>query len=232
MELDLASLASVRSSAEQFNKLNLPLHYLILNAGVMACPYGKTKDGFETQFGTKVLGHFLLANLLLPSLIRGAPARVVSVSSNGHIMSPILWDDVNFEKTTYDPFIAYGQSKTGNILFANEFNRRYKDKGVIASSLHPGFIMTDLGRHLDMSKIGEIMGKLPNIQDFAKYGGGMTPKSVAQGAATTLYVALSPETAQGGKFYFDSHEADAYPHATDPENGKRLWELASKLVGL
>eukprot|EP00026_Physarum_polycephalum_P008938 Phypoly_transcript_09045.p1 GENE.Phypoly_transcript_09045~~Phypoly_transcript_09045.p1 ORF type:complete len:311 (+),score=53.93 Phypoly_transcript_09045:497-1429(+) len=232
MECDLASFASVRSFAEKFKALNKPLHYLILNAGVMMCPYSKTVDGFENQFGTNALGHFLLANLLVPSLLAGAPSRVVSVSSAGHAISGILWDDYNFEKTPYSPAVAYGQSKTGNVLFAVEFNRLYKDKGITATSLHPGAIFeTELARHTQPDDFSpEKMKLIPNIEELLKYN--LTPKSIAQGAATTMYAALSPDAAQGGGFYFDCHEAPARPHAADPENAKRFWALATKLTGL
>jgi len=231
LEADLSSFASVRSFAEQFNKLNLPLHYLILNAGVMACPYTKSKDGFELQFATNFLGHFLLTNLLLPRLLEGAPARVVSVSSSGHTASDILWDDYNFEKGTYHSWIAYGQSKTANILFAVELNRRYKDKGITANSLHPGYIRTELQRHVNPDTLTpEQFKTFPGIENALKYS--INPKTVGQGAATTLYATLAPETAGGGKFYDDNHEVESLPYASDPESAKKLWDLGAKLVGL
>lgn len=231
LELDLGSFASVRSSAEKFNKLNIPLHYLILNAGVMGTPYGKTKDGFETQFGTNVLGHFLFTNLLVPRLIEGAPSRVVSVSSAGHALGQINWEDVNFEKTPYNTWVAYGQSKTGNILFANELNRRYHDKGITANSLHPGNIGdTNLARHINVTELPQIMAGLQGVQDVMRYN--LQPKTIPQGAATSLFAALSPDAARGGKFFFDCHEAEPMPYASDPENGKKLWDLAAKLVAL
>jgi len=229
LEVDLASFASIRSFAQKFNDLKIPLHYLILNAGVMANPYTKTKDGFELQFGTNVLGHFLLTNLLVPRLLEGAPARVVSVASSAYVFGGIRWDDYNFEKGAYQPWVAYGQSKTGNILFAAEFNRRYKDKGIVANSLHPGYILTDLQRHITDLKPEDYVS-LPNYEEAVKYSHQL--KTTEQGAATTLYCALSPETAQGGKFYDDCHEAATLPYASNPEDAKRLWDLAAKLVGL
>ena len=127
VELDLASLASVRACADRLLAAGQPLHVLIANAGVMACPQGKTSDGFETQFGTNHLGHFVFVNRLVPLLLRGAPARIVSLSSAGHRFSDVNLDDPNFERTPYDPWAAYGRAKTANILFAVELDRRLKD---------------------------------------------------------------------------------------------------------
>jgi len=232
LEVDLGSFESVRKFAEQFNQLNIPLHYLILNAGIMACPYAKTKDGFESQFGVNGLGHFLLANLLVPRLIEGAPSRVISVSSAGHAMSDIRYDDYNWEKEPYNPWTAYGQSKTANILLAVEFTRRYRDKGVVANSLHPGLIFTtELARSLSPSDLTpESFAKIPFASEVQKFS--HTPKTEAQGAATTLYAALAPEAAEGGKFYDDCQEKPSRSYASDPENAKRYWDLATKLVNL
>jgi len=234
MEIDLSSFTSVRIFADKFAELKLPLHFLILNAGIMACPHSKTKDGFEYQFGTNFLGHFLLANLLLPSLLQGAPgARVVSVSSSGHVFSDIRWDDFNFEKEPYEPFAAYGQSKTGNILFAVEFNRLYKSKGVVANSIHPGYVDgTDLGSHIVDFEIvkQENLSKLPNWDALKNFS--LAPKTTEQGTATTVYAALSLQAADGGKFYFDCQEHDPLPYASSQQNATRLWELATKLVHL
>eukprot|EP00026_Physarum_polycephalum_P018000 Phypoly_transcript_19421.p1 GENE.Phypoly_transcript_19421~~Phypoly_transcript_19421.p1 ORF type:complete len:210 (+),score=38.70 Phypoly_transcript_19421:37-630(+) len=197
----------------------------------MATPQGKTVDGFETQFGTNFLGHFLLTNLLLPSLLRGVPARVVSVSSGAHAFSGIIWDDYNFEKRPYQKWEAYGQSKTGNVLFANEFNKRYKSKGITASSLHPGVIYTELSRHMNPEELSpEAFAKIPNFERGAKFN--LKPKTPAQGAATTIYAALAPEAAEGGKFYDDCREIEAIDHATNPEYATRAWDLAAKLTGL
>eukprot|EP00026_Physarum_polycephalum_P011056 Phypoly_transcript_11251.p1 GENE.Phypoly_transcript_11251~~Phypoly_transcript_11251.p1 ORF type:complete len:331 (+),score=62.43 Phypoly_transcript_11251:183-1175(+) len=231
-ECDLGSFASIRSFAEKFNALNVPLHYLINNAGVMNCPYGKTVDGLETQIGTNHFGHFLLTNLLVPSLIRGAPSRVVSVASSGHVFSKIRWDDMNWEKTPYNPVHAYGQSKTANILFAVEFNRRYKDQGVIANSLHPGSVRTELQRHSTQESIGEML-KEEALPLAFKYS--CIPKTTQQGAATSVYAALSPDVAEGGLFCDDCQIAvdpPALPHAVDPEEAKKLWTISEEIVGL
>jgi NAD(P)-dependent dehydrogenase (short-subunit alcohol dehydrogenase family) len=149
--LDLSELASVRAFAAAWG--DRPLNVLINNAGVMACPQTYTKDGFEMQIGTNHFGHFLLTLLLVPALKAGAkqlgrPSRVVCLSSIGHRRSPIMFEDMNFKKTPYDKWQAYGQSKTANALFALAFDKRYKDSGVRAFSVHPGGIFTPLQRHL------------------------------------------------------------------------------------
>jgi NAD(P)-dependent dehydrogenase (short-subunit alcohol dehydrogenase family) len=148
IELDLASLASVRACADRLLAEGKPLDVLIANAGVMACPQGTTKDGFETQFGTNHLGHFVFVNRLVPLVVAGAPSRIVALSSSGHRMSDVDLDDPGFERTPYDPWVAYGRSKTANVLFALALDRRLRDRGVRACAVHPGGIQTELGRHL------------------------------------------------------------------------------------
>jgi len=152
-ELDLASLDSIRKFAQDFNSKNIPLNILINNAAVMATPKGQTKDGFDMQMGTNHFGHFLLTNLLLPSLRRGAPSRVVSVSSRSHMEGNLDFGDLNSEKS-YQKWTAYGNSKLANILFAKEFNKRYAGEGITSYSLHPGVIPTELSRYMG------IMGSL------------------------------------------------------------------------
>ena len=147
-ELDLASLRSVRRFADGFLSDHGSVDVLINNAGVMACPFGTTVDGFELQFGTNHLGHFLLGTLLAPALVAGAPARLVSLSSSGHRFSDVDLEDWNFERTNYEPFIGYGRAKTANVLFAVGFQARYGAAGVQAYAVHPGAIRTELGRHM------------------------------------------------------------------------------------
>jgi NAD(P)-dependent dehydrogenase (short-subunit alcohol dehydrogenase family) len=147
VELDLASLASVRGCADALRARDAPFDLVIANAGVMATPFGQTADGFETQFGTNHLGHFLFVNRIAPLMRPGA--RLVSLSSSGHRFSDVDLDDPNFERTSYEPFMSYGRSKTANILFAAEFDRRHRSRGVRAAAVHPGAIQTELGRHLD-----------------------------------------------------------------------------------
>ena len=155
-EADLASLASVRACADGLVADGEVLDVLIANAGVMACPEGTTADGFETQFGTNHLGHFVLVNRLAPLLLAGAPARIVNLSSAGHRFSDVDLDDPGFETQPYDPWVAYGRSKTANVLFAVELDRRLRDRDVRATAIHPGGIVTELGRHLTEETLGTL----------------------------------------------------------------------------
>ncbi|WP_254302556.1 SDR family NAD(P)-dependent oxidoreductase [Sphingobium chlorophenolicum] len=155
IELDLASLASVRAAADALIAKAAPFDAIIANAGVMAGTFGRTEDGFEMQFGTNHLGHFTLVNRIAP-LIRPS-GRVVMVASGGHRFADVDLDDPGFEKTPYEPFIAYGRSKTATILFAVEFDRRHKGQGVRATAIHPGGIATDLGRHMTPESAQKLM---------------------------------------------------------------------------
>jgi NAD(P)-dependent dehydrogenase (short-subunit alcohol dehydrogenase family) len=153
VELDLASLKNVRACADALVADGRPFDVVIANAGVMRTPFGHTADGFETQFGTNHLGHFVLVNRIASLIAPGG--RLVIVSSSGHRYSDVDLDDPNFERTLYDPTIAYGRSKTANILFALEFDRRHRGRGVRATALHPGGILTELGRHLERRARGD-----------------------------------------------------------------------------
>jgi NAD(P)-dependent dehydrogenase (short-subunit alcohol dehydrogenase family) len=233
-ELELGSLASVRACAQRLLARHPALHILVNNAGVMACPFAKTEDGFELHFGSNHLGHFLLAGLLLPALRRGAPSRVVSVSSIGHRVSRIVFEDLNFEKRTYNPWLAYGQSKTANVLFAVEFDRRFGPLGVHAYAVHPGSIPTELDRHLIAEDLAAIERHTP--------GGVTEAKSVAAGAATAVYAATAPELeGQGGVYLEDCHVAEVSDakaahegvksYAVAPALAQRLWRTSEELVG-
>src|SRR5271166_4114326 len=145
--LDLASLKSVRACAEALLSAGKPFDVVIANAGVMATPFGHTADGFETQFGTNHLGHFVFVNRIAPLLRSGG--RLINLASSGHRFSNVDLDDPNFKTTPYEPFIAYGRSKTANILFAVAFDQRHRGRGVRAAAVHPGGIQTELGRHMD-----------------------------------------------------------------------------------
>src|SRR6202790_2864800 len=151
VELDLANLKSVRACSDRLLAKAEPFDVIIANAGVMATKFGKTADGFETQFGTNHLGHFVLVNSIA-SLIRTG-GRLINVSSAGHRYSNVDLDDPNFERTEYDPFVSYGRSKTANILFAVAFDQRHRERGVRAAAVHPGVIHTELGRHMDPSRL-------------------------------------------------------------------------------
>jgi NAD(P)-dependent dehydrogenase (short-subunit alcohol dehydrogenase family) len=231
-ELELGSLKDIHAFAERFLARHPVLHVLVGNAGVMACPQAKTADGFELQFGSNHLGHFVAACLLAPALLRGAPSRVVSLSSRGHHISPVVFDDIQFERRSYDKWQSYGQAKTANVLFAVGVERRLGARGVHANALHPGGIMTELARHLQAED-------LEFLRSRAK---GMKLKSVEAGAATSVFAATAPELeGRGGLYLEDCHVAavndapDALDgvkaYAVDPENAERLWEVSEKLVG-
>jgi NAD(P)-dependent dehydrogenase (short-subunit alcohol dehydrogenase family) len=227
--LDLTSLASIRAFADTLLERHHELHLLINNAGVMFTPFGRTADGFELQFGTNHVGHFLLTNLLVPALLRGAPARVVNVSSAGHRASDIVWDDPNYDRRPYDKFEAYGQSKTANILFTVELDRRLEHRGVRAYAVHPGMIRTELGRHMTADDRTELMAR-------AKRGpaGGLPPyKSLEAGAATTVWATTAAELEdRGGTYLVDCAVSDEHsPWARDPDGARRLWALSEELVG-
>ena len=230
--LDLASLKSVRASADALVAAGKPFDVIIANAGVMACPQGKTSDGFETQFGTNHLGHFVFINRLVPLLKRGA--RVVCVSSAAHRFSDVDLDDPNFERTAYQPWAAYGRSKTANVLFAAELDRRLKAKGVRATALHPGGIQTELGRHLTPELIAQIMPT-----------GGSQPafvfKTVPQGAATSVWSAVvASADAVGGRYCEDCHVAEiaddpnaragVRAYALDAARAEALWAKSEEMV--
>ncbi|MFN2537038.1 MAG: SDR family NAD(P)-dependent oxidoreductase [Mycobacteriales bacterium] len=217
VELDLASLDSVRRGAEAAAKRLPRIDLLINNAGVMACPLARTAEGFEMQLGTNHLGHFVWTTALLPQLVRGS--RIINLSSRGHFRSPMLWDDPHFRTSEYDKWQAYGQTKTANILFTVELEKRLGGQSIHAFALHPGVIRTELGRHLTSEDAAGIADRLPTF------------KTVEQGAATTVYAATAPDL-PGGSYLEDcgvagpaNAEATAgvMPWATDPEQATRLW---------
>ncbi|CCT75389.1 related to reductases [Fusarium fujikuroi IMI 58289] len=231
--------SKVRAAAQDFLAKVDKLNILILNAGVMATPEGKTEDGFETQFGTNHLGHFLLFQLLKPALLAATTpsfqSRVISLASKGHRAGGIHWDDYNFEKDTCNPWLAYAQSKTANIYFASELDRRYADQGIHGLSVHPGYILTNLGKYIDLSTI-DLDGPIKNAL-----------RNKAQGAATTVYATVSKDwEGRGGKYLADFVEerlvrpgveptSPELGHAVwiyDEEAERKLWELSERLVGL
>ncbi|CAF3899707.1 unnamed protein product [Rotaria sordida] len=234
MELDLTSLKSVRDFVTRFRQRRLPINILICNAGIMACPYSKTVDGFESQFGVNHLAHFHLTNLLLPELRAGKPARVIVVSSIANKSGGINFDDINWEKQ-YDKWAAYAQSKSANILFAKQFNKLYARDGIQAFSLHPGIIMTNLQRHTPTEEL-QAFGVLKedgSINDICK--------TIEQGAATSVYTALAPELNNHGGEYLEDcaisrgiNVGDGFwgmgPHVVDMNNAERLWRISEQLV--
>ncbi|BDH06359.1 MULTISPECIES: SDR family NAD(P)-dependent oxidoreductase [Streptomyces] len=237
-ELDLGDLDSVRAFAERFLASGRTIDFLIDNAGIMACPETRVGPGWETQFATNHLGHFALVNRLWPALAAGDGARVVSVSSRGHHLSPIRWDDVQWTEG-YDKWQAYGQAKTANALFALHLDELGRDAGVRAFSLHPGGIMTPLQRHLPKEEMVE-RGWIDEQGNPLNPAGFKTPE---QGAATQVWAATSPRLdGLGGLYLEDCDVAEPAPEdgswggvkdwATDPEQAARLWALSAGLTGV
>jgi NAD(P)-dependent dehydrogenase (short-subunit alcohol dehydrogenase family) len=231
--LDLSELSSVAAFVRGWNG---PLDILVNNAGVMAVQeLTMSPSGHELQFATNHLGHFALAVGLHDALAAAEWARVVSVSSSGHLRSPLIFDDIDFAFRDYDPFGAYGQSKTANVLFAVEATRRWADDGITSNALMPGGILTALQRHLDPD-----YGKQAE-ERFRRAGTRL--KTVEQGAATSVLLATWPMLdGVGGRYFEDCNEATVVhrrsettiagvaPYALDPANAERLWELSLKLI--
>jgi NAD(P)-dependent dehydrogenase (short-subunit alcohol dehydrogenase family) len=244
IELDLASLASIRAAADALVKTGKTFDLVIANAGVMAAPFGHTADGFETQFGTNHLGHFVFVNRIAPLMSRGS--RLVNLASSGHRFSNVDLDDPNFEKTAYDPWQAYGRSKTANILFAVEFDRRHKADGIRATAVHPGGIATELGRHA--FKDEATLQKFVDDINARHAAAGQPPfklKTIPQGAATSVWAGVvAPADEVGGKYCEDCHVATLLPgedvspisagvraYALDSESAKKLWTKSEEMVG-
>lgn len=248
--MDLMDPLSIAAFAARFLNGGSPLHLLINSAGIMASPLTRDARGYEAQFATNHLGHFHLTTLLLPAL-RKEGARVVSVSSWGHRRSPVIFEDPNFEHREYDSWSAYGQSKTANILFAVQLDEREKTNGVRAFSLHPGSIVeTNLGKHLstdELRALGVIDADGKPVHDPSR-----NMKTVSQGAATSIWCAVSSELDGMGGVYCENCEIaflvpeanrenpgsatsgnmlGVMPYAVDPENASRLWDLSKRLLG-
>jgi NAD(P)-dependent dehydrogenase (short-subunit alcohol dehydrogenase family) len=235
--LDLANGTSVAEFAASWTG---PLHLLINNAGVMALPeLTLTPAGWELQFATNHLGHFALAARLHDALAAAGDARIVSLSSRGHLRSPVVFEDINFSSRSYDPWLAYGQSKTANVLFAVEATRRWAGDGITANAVHPGAIAeTNLSRHMNAEELSRL-----------RASGAFRYKTIEQGAATSVLVATSPQLdGIGARYFEDCNQAEVFTHdpadatgpggyrpleergvagyALDPDNAQRLWELS------
>lgn len=234
-EVDLTSFASIRKCTDAIVAEHDRLDVIIANAGVMATPEGKTADGFELQFGTNHLGHFLLVNRLRPLLT--APGRIVNLSSGGHRLSDVVLDDVNFERTPYDAWAAYGRSKTANVLFAVELDRRGRDNEQRACAVHPGMIMTELGRYMTKETMGQLSSSLADSGNKPEW------KTIPQGAATSVWAAFTADAnAVGGRYCEDCHVAEisdaastssggVSAYAMDAASAHALWALSEELVG-
>ena len=240
VELDLASLKSVRACADALVADGRPFDVVITNAGVMRTPFGHTADEFEMQFGTNHLGHFVLVNRIAALIAPGG--RLVNVASSGHRYSDVDLDDPNFARTPYDPMIAYGRSKTANILFAVEFDRRHKARGVRATALHPGGIKTELGRHMDADELDTLVAQI-NAQLAANGQPSFQWKTIPQGAATSVWAAfVAPVEAVAGRYCENCQVSSIVeglispvspgvrPYALDPERAKALWAKSEALV--
>ena len=259
--VDLGEQASIRRFADRYLETHDAIDVLINNAGVMSCPFGRTADGFETQFGTNHLGHFLLTALLSPAILAGHQPRVVTLSSAGHSRADVDLVDPNFETTAYSAWVAYGQAKTANALFARELAHRGGPRGLLSFSVHPGGIITDLGRHLDEALMNEMIEFSHSRRAAAAAAGATTTtadpstpdpsdeprsmgfefKSVEAGAATQVWAA----TAAGLEAHNGAYLADCglgvlgadpgvngfQPYLLDDDHAHALWELSEQLVG-
>jgi NAD(P)-dependent dehydrogenase (short-subunit alcohol dehydrogenase family) len=242
IELDLASLKSVRACADKLLEKREPFDVVIANAGVMATPFSLTMDGFETQFGTNHLGHFLFVNRVAPLIRKGG--RLINLSSAGHRFSNVDLGDPNFERTPYDPFIAYGRSKTANILFAVAFDQRHRNRGVRAAAVHPGVIQTDLARHVDPVRIQSMIEQM--TKQLAAEGTPFQWKTIPQGAATSVWAGVvAPADEIGGRYCENCHVGQLVAehvtisgvsegvraYALDPNTAEALWKKSERLVG-
>src|ERR1700692_2247026 len=243
VELDLANLKSVRACADRLLAKGEPLDVVIANAGVMATPFGHTADGFETQFGSNHLGHFVLVNRIAPLIRNGG--RLINLASAGHRFSNVDLEDPNFVRTPYEPFVAYGRSKTANILFAVAFDRRHRGNGIRAAAVHPGGVRTELDRYMDpihIQKMIEQMNKQRAPEGKAPY----QLKTIPQGAATSVWAAVvAPADEVGGQYCENSHVSEIAPDdvaitagsegvradAVDPTNAEALWKKSEEMVG-
>jgi NAD(P)-dependent dehydrogenase (short-subunit alcohol dehydrogenase family) len=241
--LDLASLKSVRACAGELLDKGKFFDVVIANAGVMATPFGHTADGFETQFGTNHLGHFVFVNRIAPLMRAGS--RLINLSSSGHRFSNVDLDDPNFERTPYDPFVAYGRSKTANILFAVAFDQRHRERGVRAAAVHPGGIQTELGRHMDQGHLQAMVDQI-NKQLAAEGKDPFQFKTIPQGAATSVWAGVvAPAEEIGGRYCENCHVSNIVPddvtinaisegvrgYALDPTTAQALWKKSEELVG-
>lgn len=233
--LDLSDQASVRRAAAEILAAHPRIDILINNAGIMACPLLHTADGLEMQFGTNHIGHFLLTCLLVPGLKQGQDARVISLSSGGHRIGTVDFDDPNFERRPYHNWLSYGQAKTANALFAVGLDKRLRPFGITANAVHPGSIHTELGRHLTAEDIKQ-------MSEWNTQGAQIEYKTPAQGAATQVWAATSPQLAGIGSRYLEDcsigviNEApmalSGYaPHALDAAAAEKLWALSETIVG-
>lgn len=234
--MDLADLDSVRRAAARLPDRTARIDILVNNAGIMACPQACSREGCELQFATNHIGHFLFSCLLAPALIAAGAARVVTLSSSAHKYTAVDFDDLHFRHKPYDKWLAYGQSKTANILFALEFGRRLQHRGVRSFAVHPGVIATNLIRHLDEADF-----KHMRAESAAKRT-RMVFKTIPQGAATSVWAATSPGLADQNGLYLEdcgiaaevapgNYDSGYLAYARDGEAARRLWQVSEEIVG-
>jgi len=233
--VDLASLESIRAATSRARQRFAKIDLLINNAGVMATPFEHTADGFERQFGTNHLGHFALTAELLPLIEKGSGKRIVNLSSRGHHMGPVHFEDPNYQHRPYDPWGSYGQSKTANVLFSVGIEQRYAVMGIHAYAVHPGGIETNLGRHMTQAMRDALMARI------SKSDTSFAWKSIPQGAATSCWAATAPELeGKGGVYCEDCHVAEQDDESTsggvrsyglNPSFADQLWKLSEDLTG-
>jgi NAD(P)-dependent dehydrogenase (short-subunit alcohol dehydrogenase family) len=243
VRLDLGNLKSVRACADELLAKGEPFDVVIANAGVMATPFGHTVDGFEMQFGTNHLGHFVLVNRIITLIRTGG--RLINLSSSGHRFSNVDLDDPNFERTPYEPFLAYGRSKTANILFAVGFDERHRKNGIRAAAVHPGAIRTELARYMDPSRLQALIDDI-NKQLATEGKPPFEFKTIPQGAATSIWAGVvAPADEIGGRYCENCHVGNVVPddvpitavsegvrgYALDPNNAAALWKKSEELVG-
>ena len=239
---DLSDQQSIRDYAQGFLATGEIIDVLINNAGVMVCPFGKTADGIEMQFGTNHIGHFLLTNLLMPAILAGANPRIVNLSSAGHTHSDVNLDDPNFEKSEYNAWESYGRSKSANIHFTQEIVRRYGDR-IQSFAVHPGVIMTELGRHLTpelMNEMTERVKSRATSSSEAKETGALPFKSVEAGAATQVWASVTENLSENNGAYLgdcqvgveggNPSESGYLPYIFNKDTAEALWSLSEKLV--
>ncbi|XP_078481768.1 retinol dehydrogenase 14 isoform X1 [Ciona intestinalis] len=229
-KLDLGSLKSVREFAKSVNENESRLDILINNAGVMCCPQGKTEDGFEMHLGINHIGHFLLTNLLLDLIKKSAPSRIICTASSGYKRGVMKWDDLMCDKE-YVPFNVYANSKLANCLFAHELSRRLEGTGVTCNLIHPGLVLTNLGRH--MYGEGQSIGK--RILHAITWPIVLLVfKSPQRGAQSTIFCAVAEELKNtSGKYYnSDSEEEQLLDKALNEDDAQKLWKITEQLCGL
>ena len=232
-QLDLADLASVRRFGADWGAA--PLHILVNNAAIMACPLARTAQGWESQFAVNHLGHFALTTALLPALLAGAPSRLVALTSTGHKLGEVDWDDIHFERRAYNKWLAYGQAKSANALMALGVHLRHGSDGITANAVHPGGIMTGLQKFLPKEEMAALGWLKPDGMPLDIF------KTPAQGAATSVWAATAPGMAGRGGLYLEdcgiglpqpaSNRVSGFsPHVADPEGAQRLWAVSLALL--